>query len=134
MLLSMNRHTTIHLFPSSSSNLGGFLARTVGFLPTAGGAFFWSTETVEEVLNSGFLCVIWDGSTFLSPEVTDPPLLSAASRAAAPPAPAAAAAGLADWSTGGGGGGGGAPPPVEVEEDGTEDGAGSPCRSAHVDS
>ena len=98
--------------------------RVVGFFPTAGGSFFCESGTTDELLNSGFLWVIWDGSTFLRPEVTDPPLLRAARRApapAAPPAAAPAALGAEDDSVAGGGGAGAA----GVEE-GTEDGAGSP--------
>jgi hypothetical protein len=100
-------------------------------LPTAGGSFFWLSGTTDELLNSGFLWVIWDGSTFLRPEVTDPPLLRAARRAPAPAAlPAAAAAlGADDESEGGGGGGGAA---AEGVDEGTEDGAGSPWGSAQA--
>ena len=63
--------------------------------------------------------------------MTEPPLLSAASRAPAPPAPAATApADLAvdEDSAGGGVGGAGAPEPFE--EEGIDDGAGSPWGSA----
>jgi hypothetical protein len=106
--------TTTHLFPSSSSNFAGFLAAPdpkTGLALTAGASFL--SETTLEVLNSGFLCVICDGSTFFNPEVTAPPLLRAASRAA-PPA-GAAVDGVADLEAAVEG-------PVGMEE-----GADAPC-------
>lgn len=126
---SMQR-TIIHLLPSSSSSLGGFLTNVAGFLPTAGGAFFWPSGTAPVPRSSGFLCVICEGSTFFNPEVTEPPRFKSASKAACPP-PAPPVEGLGgDWkSAGGGGGGGGGPPGAAgadegVDEAGMDDGAG----------
>jgi hypothetical protein len=75
---------------------------------------------MDELRNSGFLWVCWEGSTFFRPEVTDPPRLSSAKRAPGPPPPGAF--GVDCDAAGGGGGGAGA----EDEEEGTEEGAGSP--------
>ncbi len=79
--------------------------------------------TTLEVRRLGFLCVIWDLSTFLRPEVTDSPLLSWAKTAFMSVAPAWDPDGVGPGGGGGaeleksgsgGGGGGGAPvPPLE---------------------
>jgi hypothetical protein len=113
-------HTIVHLFPSSSF-LGGFLTRMLsglGFLPGAG--LFPRTAlefsgTVEPARREGFLCVISDLSTFLSPLVTASPLLSSAKTALKPAAgPGSGFCSLilrtGGGPGGGGGGGGGAPP------------------------
>lgn len=128
--------TIIHLLPSSNSSLGGFFANVAGLALTSGAVLALS-GTTPLPRSSGFLCVIWDGSTFFKPEVTDPPRLRSASRAPAPPA----ALGGPDTepeegaelrSAGGGGGGGGGPDGAALEdpeelEAGIEEGAGLPC-------
>jgi len=120
LLENGTERTTIHLLPSSNSNLGGFFAKTAGFLPTAGGDFFSESGTIDELRNSGFLWVCWEGSTFFKPEVTDPPRLSSARRAPGPPPPAAFGVDC-DAAAGGGGAAG-----AEEDDEGTEEGAGSP--------
>jgi hypothetical protein len=73
--------------------------------------------TVELARREGFLCVICDLSTFLSPAVTDSPRLSCSNTAPMSEPPEAAAFVVLAWALGskvgrggGGGGGGGAPP------------------------
>lgn len=129
-------HTTSHLVPSSSV-LGGFFetalgarTRAAGLAGTAGTFLEDESGTVLPARNDGFLCVICEGSTLRSPEVTAPPLFKSARRAAAGDGPDAAGVGAS--VAGGGGGGGGGGPPADgagaalVPADGMELGAAGP--------
>lgn len=111
----------IHLFPSSSSIFAGFFTGFAPGLGLRGGAFFASSGRVRAGRSAGFLCVIWELSTFRNPEVTAPPRFRSAKRAAVPEAGGTEATG-AEAEGGGGGGGGGADDGVS----GMDEGAGEP--------
>lgn len=113
----------IHLFPSSSSTLAGFFAGFAPGLGLRGGPFFPLSGTMLAERSEGFLCVIWELSTFRNPEVAAPPRFKSAKRAAAPEAAGVEAA-CAELEGGGGGGGG-----ADADVLGIEEGAGEPCES-----
>lgn len=95
----------------------------LGFLPGGAGLFprvmlDWLSlrwGTVAPARRPGFLCVISEALTFLSPFVTSDPLFNSLNTAPSPPPAAAGAFGASSNRMGGGGGpggggGGGAPP------------------------
>jgi hypothetical protein len=91
------KHTMSHFVPINSF-FGGFFVRMLsglGFLPGGTGllalveltlpvlSFLLGTGAVAR--KEGFLCVIWDLSTFFSPAVTASPLLSCSKTASIAP-------------------------------------------------
>lgn len=78
--------------------------------------------TTLEDLSSGFLCVIWEGSTFFKPDVTDPPRFRSARRAPGP----GRGTELDVEAEGAGADGGGRGAAVEIPT-GMDEGAGAPC-------
>jgi len=108
----------IHLLPSSSI-FDGFLVRILsgfgGFFPGGAGLLFRNDPelslrdgTGAAARKDGFLCVIWLGSTFFSPFVTDSPLFKS-SKTAPMSAAGALTLGVGGMPGGGGPGGGGIP-------------------------
>jgi len=104
-ILELNDPLVTLEFELGSSLPGGSLASR------SSGCFFGAAATAAAgttlvARSSGFLCVIWDFSTFLSPEVMASPLFKAAKRAlasglAAPPEGGSAPAGGGAGADGG---------------------------------
>ncbi len=123
-----SRHTIIHLFPSSSFR-GGFFVRILSGFGFVGGVGLLLRPMLLElsllcggtgacVRRDGFLCVIWLGSTFFRPDVTDSPLFNSSNTAPM--------SGAFVPPLGGGGGGGGPPALSKVGRGGGGGGGGPP--------